>query len=372
MSKRPVVETGPIGPYMRELADGLDALSPADRTDVLAEIRSHIADAAAEAGGDEAKALAGFDSPDLLATRILQERGLVAENRGLQDAPGWMRLTAVAVDAARWLVLLWFLLVVPFGVTMYAGAVVMALAWAYVAAIAAVTVWWWGWKRRRRGYVTAGMDLMGLRRVRVSGVSRLVQATDLGERPRRKAQLIWSICGAMVLLVFVASLGWGLFHTALQNSGLSDQQQTQEVARDVLEVERVVATVYAATLTNQSADDWFASQATGVEAQLVARHAAGGFDDYFVAQVQLPDYRPMPSLSDDPADYTLVALVDVTESSNGMASATYQYRVVRYVTDLQMSSNSGSYSWRWQIEGVTQTDNGDGVWLETPVEEGRQ
>ena len=79
MSRKSAATPGATELYMRRLADGLDALPAPDRAEVLAEIRSHIAEATAEAAGDQARALEAFGSPEEMATRILTERGVVKE-----------------------------------------------------------------------------------------------------------------------------------------------------------------------------------------------------------------------------------------------------------------------------------------------------
>jgi uncharacterized membrane protein len=46
--------------YLQQLADGLEALGPAETSEVIAEIRSHLTEATVEANGDVAFALARF------------------------------------------------------------------------------------------------------------------------------------------------------------------------------------------------------------------------------------------------------------------------------------------------------------------------
>ncbi len=344
--------------YLQQLADGLDALAPADRTEVLAEIRSHIADATAESGGDEALALAGFDGPDLLATRILQERGLITEVQGLPSAPGWMRWAAVIMDATRWLLLLWVLIsaVLLFPFDGGRSTLVFALAWAWVAAVLALTVWWWVRKRRQRGHITTGMNIMGLRRVRVGGNTRLVLATDLGESRRGKGELVAAGLWALMLLLVLGVFAFGLVNWARSNAETNRQQNVQQAARDVLDAERAVTGVYTAALEGTLAGDSFSPEAVSGAAELVARHASGAFDSYDIVDVQLPGYKPMPS-DDSLAGYTVEALVDVVEfHRDGGVQATYEYRVVKHITDLRTDENTVGFSWRWLIESVGRTE----------------
>ncbi len=353
MSEKTPSGASETGHYLQRLADGLDALAPAERTEVLTEIRGHIADATAEAGGDEAKALAGFGAPELLAARILQERGLIAESQGLQDAPGWSRWAAVALDGGRWLVLLWILVAMPFGLFGYSGPILMAIGWLYVAAVCALAVWWWGWKRRQRGYVTAGMNIMGLRRVRVGDTVRLVRATDLGEPKRGKGELASSVAWAFVILLIVASFGFGMLRSATQNSESNHQQEIQDAVRDAREAEDAIRSVYAAALAGTASPDQFSSDLADDATQLVARHASGSLSSYHIVDVQLPGYEPLPSDGSELADYEVAAIVQVTEmGQDGVSSATYEYSIIKHITDVQQSGSAGSFSWRWVIESA--------------------
>jgi hypothetical protein len=347
--------SGPTEQYMQRLADGLDALPQRHRAEVLAEIRGHIADATADAGGDEATALEAFGSPDEMAIRILAERGVIAENRGLQAAPGWMRWVAVGIDAGRWLVLLAFLLALPLGVLSSSGPAFMVAAWVYVAAVAAGTIWWWVGKRRQRGYTTAGMNILGLRRVKLGGATTLVRAVDLGEPPRSKGELAGSVAWAALIAVVVGGVCYGGIAGAAQNSASNREQEVQGAAQDTLEAERVIDGIYGAALKGETVSSWFAPQAASAGADLLSRHASGEFDDYIVDSVQLPDFKVMP-YGDDLAHYVLTAVVGVTETRFGFGVAEYEYTLVKRITDFQFSrqgaSSSQSYAARWQVESV--------------------
>jgi uncharacterized membrane protein len=301
--------------YLRELADGLEALPPADRAEVLAEVRSHLAEATSETGGEEERALAGFGEPSVLATRILQERGVLAEFSGLPDAPRSTRLAAVAIDAARWLLLLWVLLgaVFLYGAAGSPSPLTVALAWTYVAAVVAGTAWWWIRTRRQRGHVSAGMNVMGLRRVRVGEASRLVRATDIGEPKRARSELAGTVIWTLLLLLVVASLGYGLISSVRGQIETTHQQEIQAAAQDALEAEHLVTELYDATLRNEAASStWFTPEAGAAATDLTGRHNLGGFDSYSIIDVQLPDYHSAAS-ADDVNGYEGVVLLDVNE-----------------------------------------------------------
>ena len=355
MSSKSTATPGATELYMRRLADGLDALPAPDRAEVLAEIRSHIAEATTESDGDEVRALEAFGSPEEMATRILTERRVVKETGGLQSAPGWMRWTALALDIAVWVVLLGLLLVVPLGVALFVGWAGEVVAWVYVAAVVGVAVWWWGWRRRRRGCSSAGMNVLGIRRVRVAGVTKLVRASDLGEPKRSKGELAGSIIWAAFLLAVLAFAGLEWFATSVQNSASHHQQEIQNVADDTLQAENVLQNAYMAALRGENASDWFAPQAVKAGTDLLARHTAGLFNEYHVDTVQWADYKPLPEGA-DLKGYVLTAVVQVSESRDGTDFVLYEYTVVERITDVQFSRHGAntttSYSGKWQVESV--------------------
>ena len=346
--------------YLRRVADGLEALGQTEADEVLAELATHIAEATAEAGGDESKALAGFGSPDLLAARILQERGLLAEGAGLRDAPGWMRLAAVAIDAARWLLLLWFLLGSVFfvGVAGSPSPLSLTLGWVYVLAVIAGTVWWWVRIRRQRGHVTAGMTTLGLRRVRVGDTTRLVRTRDIPGLRRGRSELVGSVVWALLFVAVLAFLSYGLFSSARSSSESNRQQEIQEAVRDAREAQGFVENVYTAITEGKSARGSFSPEAAPAADELAARYGTSlfqAYDAYSITDVELPDYASMFSAR-DPSAHTVVALVDVNEVLKlGGGSATYRYTVVRRVTSAQMDGNAGTFTTEWKIEAVART-----------------
>jgi uncharacterized membrane protein len=342
--------------YLRQVADGLEALGQTEAGEVLAELATHIAEATAEADGDESKALAGFGSPDLLATRILQERGLLAESAGLRDAPGWMRLAAVAIDAARWLFLLWFLLGPVFfiGVAGSPSPLTMALGWVYVLAVIAGTVWWWLRTRRRRGHVTAGMRTLGLRRVRVGDATRLVRMRDIPGLRRGRLELVGSVTWALLLVAMLAFGGYGLVSSARSSAESNRQQQIQQAVDDSTQAEALVRVLYDSILQGDANRSSIAPAAMPAIDELVARHQRGLFDSYWIYRVQLPDYKLLiPPVG---RSREVVALVEVSELQKaGGDSASYQYTVVCRLTPAQTQGNSGSFSIDWQIEAAART-----------------
>jgi hypothetical protein len=130
----------------------------------------------------------------------------------------------------------------------------------------------------------------------------------------------------------------------------------QSAVQDTLEAERVIDTMYKAATKDESVSSWFAPQTGGAGTDLLVRHETASFDDFSVDSVQFPDYKSMPD-GKDLANYTLTAVIDVTEISGGSSSAVYEYTIVKRVTDVQYSrrgtNSTLSYSADWRVENVT-------------------
>ena len=227
--------------FLQQLADGLEVLGPTETSEVLAEVQSHLADAIAEAGGNESEALAQFGSPDLLAMRILEERGILRAGPAVPEARGSRRLAALVINVALWLLLLWLFSIPVVGMGVFssvplAGAV---LGWTVLAALAAATLWWWVKKRRERGYVTPGMHVMGLRRIRVGQTTRMVRERDIPGLARRNGARVAAVLGVLLAVLILAAMSYSVFshraadrqaevQTAVWDSatGVDDRQPT--------------------------------------------------------------------------------------------------------------------------------------------------
>jgi uncharacterized membrane protein len=339
--------------FLEDLARGLEALGPAESAEVVAEVRSHLAEAVAEAGGDETAALKQFGGPALLARSILQERGALSEGTEIREASAGRRWAAVALDAIRWIVVLWILLAWTF-IVGSGGSIapyIVALAWTYIAVIAAVTIWWWVWKRRR-SQVTAGMIVMGLRRVHLGDVTRIVRARDIpgcrGGRPTRVVMAAW----ALVIVLLFAWGSYGLI-TSFRGSSRSNQRQDiQAAVSDAGQAISVIQNIYAGLAHGDDISMWFAPQAAGAARQLAERDAADPIDYILTGDIQMPDYKSILSY-DDPTGREIDAYITVTEIHNNGSGANYRYKVVYRVTQAVRQGNAGFISAQMLVEEVT-------------------
>lgn len=218
--------------FLRELEARLAQLGPREAEDTVGEVRSHLEDAATEPGGVEA-ALSEFGSPDQLAASILRERGLLAEEPKVPDAPAWRRGLAWLIDACIAGVLVIWIATWVIGTalspvrtmpdvmreTFIYGAVWLALAllWA---------VMYWGNRAPAASRPSWGLVLTGLRRVGVKGGVRTVRASAVDiVRPR-----LGYVLGGVVALALVGMTVAGAAQSAASNARVTQEQSTALVA----------------------------------------------------------------------------------------------------------------------------------------------
>lgn len=276
--------------YLQRLADALEALGPAETSEVLSEVWSHIAEATADAGGDEDAVLARFGSPEVLAARILEERGVIQGGPALPQATSWRRIGAVILDAALWLVLAW-LFAIPvvgiamFGLRSYGGAVI---AWVAIAAVVAVAAWWWVKKRRERGYTTIGMKAMGLRRIRVGEDTRLVLESDVPGLTSGRGGRVAAAIGAALAVLVLASLTYSIF----AGGGSGPRLETRQAVEGGGVAASIVTNLYRDVADGALLDaaESFDPAAKQAATDLVARQAQGLVDSYAILDMVLLEY----------------------------------------------------------------------------------
>ena len=335
--------------FLQQLADGLEALGPTETSEVLAEVQSHLADAIAEAGGNESEALAHFGSPDLLAMRILEERGILRGGPAVPEARGSRRLAALVIDVALWLLLLWLFSIPVVGIAVF-GSVPLAgvvLGWAVLAALVAATVWWWVKKRRERGYVTPGMHVMGLRRIRVGQTTRMVRERDIPGLARRNGARVAAVLGVLLAVLILASMSYSIF-----SSRAADRQaEVQTAVWDSATGVAIVSQLYRDVMTGAQAGDLeglFAPAAIDEASSLVARRSQGLIDSYSINSVDLLVHTPQDEWDDDET-YETVVRVGVNEYARGSDEPEqFDYRV-----GLNMEpQGEGGWAGDWLIEAV--------------------
>ncbi len=351
----------PMVRYFRQLSIGLEALGPAEAAEIVAEVRGHLAKAIAEAGGDDALALARFGTPEVLAARILQERGVLAGGSSLPEAPAWKRSAALLVDVALWLFLLGLFLV-PLLVTSWfdqsPGIYWRIFGSFYLAAVLAASVWWWSRARNKRGHLTTGMYVTDLRRVQVGDNARVVRNHDIpGASRRGLARVAWAIRAALILL-FVGYLAYGAVSTTWfrdrDETERVHQQAIQNAVRDMSWVTSDVSEVYRMVIADTEANSlsyYFTPEARNIIADLKAKRSAGKLDSYSIWHVELPDYPT--GVSDMSATYELTALVQVAEYAQGSnRPAIYEYRVKLKILAFWGDEDGGSWTSALFIESA--------------------
>jgi hypothetical protein len=316
--------------FLLELAAGLEALGPAETEEVLAEVRSHLVEAIVEANGDEAKAVAEFGDADVLAERILEERHVLVSESRVPRASEGRRVTALVIDVVLWLFALGIFLSPVWWATGERHSINpgwLALACVYGAAVIAVTAWWWLGPWKRRGFVSAGMHVMGVQRVRIGDATRLVRARDIaGSRT-------WSVSrgiAALIVVVFLATLGYAWFQALLLQPRRDQETAIQVAVTQSSNAVQFVTTTYMQVMEGASTAEIqqsFSTDAGSAAANLVNRRATGQLDFYAIDRVQLPDFEwPVDFAEGIPS--RSIAVVMVTESaSNQSRRAQFEYRV---------------------------------------------
>jgi uncharacterized membrane protein len=336
--------------YLLTLRSALEALGPVETAEVVTEIRGLLAEAAADSGGDENAALAGFGSPEVLAARILEERGVLAEQTRVPAVPAKLETLAMVIDVVLLLavlLLVWAFLAVPLGVTFMTLSVGSLPTFVFVGLLVAVavigSVWWLRSVRQRPGVTTSGMAVLGLRRIRVGDTTRLVRTRDIAGavNPSRVPSALKIVFALLMLVAFAFSLSEGTRSAADQSVVTAVSEASTGAA--------IVSEVYRAVLTGAPEEemaDTFASEAQGAMSALLERHARGELASYAIFNIGVPEYS---TNSFDPTNNSgdLVVVVDVIEYDARDSSANYQY-IVR----LTMEQVDGGAAGQWFIESV--------------------
>lgn len=348
--------TSAIQQYLATLRPELDALGPRESDEVIAEIHGLLAEATADAGGDENAAVAGIGSPQVLAARILEERGVLAVETRVPEVPAKLRTLATIIDVVLLLaalILAWSFLAVPVGATFMAvGAgrlVSVVLAVVVVAAAVGVSVWWLRTARHKPGVTTSGMAVLGLRRIKVGDTTRLVRTRDIAGAvaPSRSIAAIKIALAALLVVAFAVSLGAGA-----RDATDRDVETTMSAASTAA---TVVTEMYRGVLTGKP-DDYiagaFGPEATDAKDDIVARRARGELGSYAVLDIGATDYR---TTTEDLMGHggDLIFTVTVIEYDNTDTAATNY----RYTVRLSMESlGDGGASGQWFIDSVERLD----------------
>lgn len=335
--------------YLVRLAEGLEALGPEETNDVIAEVRAHLAEALADSGGDEDAVLNRFGGSDALATSILEERGFFSDHSGMPEVPLWLRLLALLVDVALWAAGLAIVLVPVLGFAWVAStpsATAIALTWAALALAVVGSAWWRIRRWRAPGRPTMGMRLLGVRRIRVGGTSRIVLERDVpGSAGRRR---VWPLV-LTALAVFVLA---SIVSSAAVSLRSQMESRIRNAVSDASTGQSMIEGLYGSVLAGAKTSDLQGSYAPSTEgaiSDLVQRQAAGKIESYNVSGVELGDYDHR--LGDWTAtSYTIVVFVPVQENGKDpyAVGPTYRWKVVCQMVD----EGNGVSGGEWLIESA--------------------
>jgi uncharacterized membrane protein len=345
-----------IETYLEQLSQGIEALGPNESAEVTAEVRAHLAEAVADAGGDEEAVLTVFGSADALAARILEERGVFAGAGALPQAPAGRQRLALTVDILLWLagVIAVYMLAIYIGLeslnifepTPVVFRILTLTAWALALATAAVLGRWTLKVRRTPGAPSAGMRLLGLRRIRFGQDTRVVRLRQVPglKRPSLLVPTIAVVAGLVVVFWF----GW----MWARGSEVTAEMPIVTAVQDSAGAVRTLTGLYQRVVRGMDAaatKDTFVPAARAAVAELTARQKAGNVAAYSIDDFGFTNATPRAGL---PAPGKTVEAV-VTVYEYGAISETihtaWDYRM-RYgeVTDAD-----GSSGWGWRIIAVT-------------------
>jgi uncharacterized membrane protein len=248
--------TDPIEQYLAQLAEELEALDPAEVRDIIAEVGSHLNEAA---GADDEAArryLADFGEPHALAAGILADRGLLPQPGEIPNAPGWRRVGANLADGLIAGLLLIVALPQAVAVTLFMASPfshvevrALLLLWTVVVVAAGWAVYYWR-SHRGRGW-SHGLALFGLRRIKSPGATRLVLAKHVTRNPPG----VWPRVRGALAIFFAASvmgtIGYTYAYSPTHGSGASPaaSEAAQSAQADTAYVLGTVSAFYRQMLT---------------------------------------------------------------------------------------------------------------------------
>jgi uncharacterized membrane protein len=319
--------------YLKRLAEELEALGPDETADVIAEVRAHLAEAVAEAGGDEAAALDRFGTSDMLATRILEERGVLSPGSGVQAAPPQRWLLALLADISLWLAGLAIVVVPFFAIQVWAGGPSPVVVVAVLTMLALGVIGSAGWRIarwREPGNPTMGMRLTGLRRIRLGGASRVVRQRDVPGSPALRP--LWPLVVTVLAVCVIASV----VSSVALSSRAQMRSRIEMAVHDASLGQRIVGDMYRSVMrgaTRADLEGIYAVSAGGAIEQLIERRATGKVESYEVGTVSLDDYDRR--LTVWPEAFTIVVIVPVHETGKDpdATPVAYRWEVVCEMTD---------------------------------------
>ena len=336
--------------YLALLRGALEALGPKETQEVITEIEGLLAEATAD--GDEAALLVSFGPSDAFAARILEERGIASGASRVPEAPAGVRMIAVAIDVGlslataillyavielgRWAITYWG----------YSTPLVTAVEWIAFVALLGGLSWWWIKSRPQVGRASTGMEVAGVRKIRVGETTRIVRNRDIpglgkGRRVIPKVKMGSAVLVLALSILSIAYMG-----------NLESENRTEKAVFDCSACANVVSNVYRQVLEGAGASSLWREYEPDAEDDMTAlmqRYAEGEFTSYAVEFARLPDGAAADSdaLNSSSDIIVLVGIREYNEEDGTMA--VYEY-TVNCILD---HKGDGSATGQLQIASVT-------------------
>ena len=357
--------------YLRQLGEGLQAMGPEEATEVLAEVRSHLAETVgaagtSESGESEVDVLARFGNPDVLAVRILEERGVLSGGSVVHRAALWMRVVAFATDVFLGVLTCMLILLVNDGT----GSRVLSFMdessrfrffslWTLLLMGVIVAALWFFQSRRRRPRSTLGMAVVGLRRVRMGPSTRIVSKRDIpGASLRSRSRTALALRTLLALALLGGVCYWFLTVTDPWGPTASEYERGSYAAVDtVSRAVWAITQVYGQVLAGQPlADPEMLLAPSGHDAltRLQERRASGSLQRYSIECIDVsPDD---PSLLPLAGQSTWQTVARVMVEEYGPDSPVPNLYECRLTEAWQSAGRNGATSDGFRLESIGRPD----------------
>lgn len=358
--------------YLRRVRRGLVGLPPADRDDIVEELRTHLFEEIGEQR-DAAAALDAFGDAATVAAEIVERRVRPDGDAAVREASPARRYAAWATDVVvgfgplilvptllgsvgpalgqfgdRETLPIWLLLAEKATTALQWGSVaesdltIPGWQWLMLAALVAWAGSYWFVARRARS-ASAGMWMAGLRAVRVDGDRRVIRERDIAAEPtpeRMAARRWWILLGAIpagCLCILLTLLYLGAVIGMFTDAQLDPTSAAHTVPSlpDIEEDDRRLAVLFDLERA-LALDDHEAAR------DLCAPQAQEDLDRLFARRAQ-PDWE-RPGAQSRPGWY---ALVDSAQVDGRML-----WRETEVVIDKQVRQNGHTYEESYLITDI--------------------
>jgi uncharacterized membrane protein len=354
-----MIESDAVKNYLSRLAESIEALGETESAEVVKEVRAHLYDAIAETDGDENAVWQQFGSPEVLAARILEERGRVAGGSFVPEATVWRKTLAMVLDLIVWLgtaVLIAFLVVVPIRIIVstnmlqsirkivpinMSGLLIVPILWVLGLVIIIYTAWGFFKNRRKPGHTTAGMQVLGLRQIRFGETTRLVSEKSIPGASRRSKVFPVTKIALTLFLLLMAFLS---MQGSIEQQAMFRMQDTIQNASSSVELVTYLYQEVLSGTTPQMIAEKYGSSSNyrKLALDLIKRRDENKLATYAVENLDIQYNQTIKSSSSSIPN--IIATVAIGEYAPGAKrSHTYYYRVEGHFDIEGGRQRSGGY-----------------------------